>query len=87
MPKILQAGNGQSQNHRATIALNPNLNLPQGPPPGNYMFLACAARALAGPMGVHINGFSMGGAGNKFITDFEVWTDEAISQFSWIVVK
>ena len=86
MHKILQAGNSQSTNHRATIALAPNLNI-QGPPPGKYKFFASTSSALAGPASAHIVGFNIGGAGNKFITAFEVWTDEAISQFSWMVVE
>ena len=86
MPNILQAGNSKSANHIATIALTPHLNVPQGPPPGQYKFFATTETALAGPAGAHIAGFNMGGAGNKFITAFEVWTDEAISEFSWMVV-
>jgi hypothetical protein len=86
MHKILLAGNGRSNNHRAPIALNPNLKVP-GPPPGNYKFFAFTLSALAGPAGAHLVGFSMGGVGNKFITAFEIWTDEAISEFSWIVVE
>ena len=86
MPRILQAGNGQSNNHIATIALNPTLNTPSVPP-GRYKFFVCTATALAGPAGGHIAGFNMGGAGNHFITAFEVWTDEAISDFAWMVVE
>lgn len=86
MNAILQAGNSKSQNHRATITLTPNLKV-QGLPPGNYKFFVCTSSALAGPAGAHVNGFNMGGMGNKFITAFEVWTDEAISDFSWMIVK
>lgn len=86
MHAILQAGNAQTQNHTATVALTPNLQIP-GFPPGNYKFFACTSSALAGPAGAHIVGFGMGGAGNKFITSFEVWTDELVSAFSWMVVE
>ena len=84
MHKILQAGNSKSS-HGATIALTPNLKV-QSLAPGDFQFFAFTSSALAAPAGAHISGFHMGGAGNKFITAFDVWTDEAISQFAWMVV-
>jgi hypothetical protein len=86
MHEILQAGNSQSQNHIAKIALTPHLQV-QALPPGDYKFFACTGSALAGPAGAHIVGFDMGGSGNHFIMSFEIWTDEAISEVAWMVVK
>ena len=83
MPHILQAGNGQSQNHRATIVLIPHL-IP-GFPPGNYKFFVSTTGSVRGPSGAHIFGINLGAGGD--ITGFEVWTDEEVSQFSWMVVE
>ena len=86
MHEILQAGNSQSQNHIAKVALTPHLQVP-GLPPGDYKFFVCSNSALAAQASAHIVGFDMGGAGNHFITSFEIWTDEAISEVTWMVVK
>ena len=59
----------------------------EGLPPGDYKFFVCSSSALAAPASAHIVGFDMGGAGNHFITSFEIWTDEAISEVTWMVVK
>jgi hypothetical protein len=63
--EILQAGNSQSQNHIAKVALTPHLQMP-GLPPGDYKFSVCSSSALAAPASAHIVGFDMGGADNHF---------------------
>ena len=65
MHEILQAGNSQSQNHIAKVALTPHLQVP-GLPPGDYKFFVCSSSALAAPASAHIVGFDMGGADNHF---------------------
>jgi hypothetical protein len=87
MATVVQAGNAKSQAHVATVPLVPNLLLGTMVPPGNYRFFVTISSALAGPSGGHIVGFTVGGPGNRFLVSFDVWTDEAIAAFSWMVVE
>ena len=80
--KILYAGYGQTNNHRAKIKFSSPLE-------GNwskYGFLVTAGGAILSPAGAHVIAFDMD-TNNKNVAAFEVYTDQAIAQFWWIVVQ
>jgi hypothetical protein len=82
MNKILHAGNAQSNNHRAKVTFNPPLHGDHT----KYAFLVTAGGAILAPAGAHVIAFDMDPT-NLNVAAFEVYTDQAITQFAWIVVQ
>jgi hypothetical protein len=83
MNTIVRAGNGQSDNNRATIRLRPPLLGPHT----NYAFLVSASLGpLNLPHGAYVCGYDMDQTLQN-VAAFEVYTEQAIAQFAWIVVQ
>ena len=81
MSTIAAAGNGQTTKHRGTVTFKQ----PLPGFPSKYAVLATAQGAILAPVGAHVIGFELDSKNN--FKAFEVFTDEAIATFSWIVVK
>src|SRR5260370_19508598 len=81
MNRIVRSGNATTNNHRGTVTLAPSLR----GMPSEYAVLVTAAGALLDRSGAHVIGYELD-AGNN-LKGFEVYTDAAIGDFSWIVTQ
>ncbi|MBZ5578503.1 MAG: hypothetical protein LAP40_18230 [Acidobacteriia bacterium] len=82
MNTIIKAGNAKTSGHRGKVTFpKPLKGLPS-----KYAFLATAASALLGQSGAHVISYDLD-ATNKNMKAFEVYTDEEIADFSWVVVQ
>jgi hypothetical protein len=80
---ILFAGNAQSSSNRAKITFSSPLQ-------GNQSKYAFLVSVLGGPTnlpnGAFVSGFDMDGTGQN-VAAFEVYTNQPIAQFSWLVLR
>jgi len=85
MDNIVYAGNGITNNQRVNITFSKPLKGTQA----NYAILVSVAiGALGVPQGGHVCGYAMAPVGNvQYLAGFEVYTDQPIANFSWIVVQ
>jgi hypothetical protein len=85
MNTIVYAGNGKTKNNRATITFSSPLKGTHT----DYAFLVSVAiGALGVPQGGHVCGYGMAPVGKvQYLASFDVYTDQPIADFSWIVVK
>jgi hypothetical protein len=83
--EIVYAGNGKTNNNRATITFNTPLKGTHD----DYAFLVSVAiGALGVPQGGHVCGYNMAPVGTvQYLAGFDVCTDQPSVEFSWIVVQ
>jgi hypothetical protein len=81
MSRIVRAGNAKTVDHRGKVTFPRPL---QGMP-SKYAILVTAAGAILAPSGAHVVGYDLDARNN--LKAFEVYTDEVIADFSWIVVQ
>src|SRR5262245_1975257 len=81
MNRIIRSGNAATNNHRGTVTLAPSLR----GMPSEYAVLVTATGAALAKRGAHVTGYDLDAENN--LKAFEVYTDEAIGDFSWIVVQ
>jgi hypothetical protein len=80
MNRIVRSGNATTNNHRGTVTFTPSLK----GMPSEYAILITASGAALAESGAHVIGYELDAENN--LKGFEVYTDEAIGDFSWIVV-
>src|SRR5215472_9898957 len=81
MNRVVESGNATTNDHRGTVTFTPSLKGMAS----EYAVLVTAAGAVLAERGAHVIGYELD-ADNNF-KGFEVYTDEAIGDFSWIVVQ